>query len=166
MRDLLLDLSSGLESFWVSPKYHTTPSLKLEASQSLKCDGSLTLRSSQTSKPMKLSFLGYRKKNCCNSGCKFFWLSLTYCRLEKLLDSSKKYNKYKSNKKRGSYHNASQLCKKAKIMMLVKPKMLMKLMMLLMMVVMAMISMIRLTSRSEGKDTQVSPDPSPLTPCH
>ena len=85
---LLLDLSSGLESFWVSPKYHTTPSLKLEASQSLKCDGSLTLRSSQTSKPMKLSFLGYRKKNCCNSGCKFFWLSLTYCRLEKLLDSS------------------------------------------------------------------------------
>ena len=85
---LLLDLSSGLESFWVSPKYHTTPTLKLEASQSLKCDGSLTLRSSQTSKPMKLSFLGYRKKNCCNSGCKFFWLSLTYCRLEKLLDSS------------------------------------------------------------------------------
>ena len=85
---LLLDLSSGLESFWVSPKYHTTPSLKLEASQSLKCDGSLTLRSSQTSKPMKLSFLGYRKKNCCNSGCKFFWLSLTYCSLEKLLDSS------------------------------------------------------------------------------
>ena len=80
--------------------------------------------------------------------------------------TSKKYNKYKSNKKRGSYHSASQLCKKAKIMMLVKPKMLMKLMMLLMMVVMAMISMIRLTSRSEGKDTQVSPDPSPLTPCH
>ena len=34
-----------------------------------------------------------------------------------------------------------------------------------MMVVMAMISMIRLTLRSEGKDTQVSPDPSPLTPC-
>ena len=88
LRDLLLDLSSGLESFWVSPKYHTTSSLKLEASQSLKCDGSLTLRSSQTSKPMKLSFLGYRKKNCCNSGCKFFWLPLTYCRLEKLLDSS------------------------------------------------------------------------------
>ena len=38
-------------------------------------------------------------------------------------------------------------------------------MLMVMMVVMAMISMIRLTSRSEGKDTQVSPDPSPLTPC-
>ena len=46
--------------------------------------------------------------------------------------TSKKYNKYKNNKKRGSYHSASQLCKKAKIMVLVKPKMLMKLMMLLM----------------------------------
>ena len=86
---LLLDLSSGLESFWVSPKYHITSSLKLGASQSLTCNGScLTLRSSQTSKLMKLSFFGYRKKNCCNSGCKFFWLSLTYCRLEKLLDST------------------------------------------------------------------------------
>ena len=84
---LLLDLSSGLESFWVYLKYHTTLSLKLGASQ--YCDGScLTLRSSQTSKPMKLSFIGYREKNCCNSGCKFFWSSLTYCRLEKLLDSS------------------------------------------------------------------------------
>ena len=38
-------------------------------------------------------------------------------------------------------------------------------MLMVMMAVMAMISMIRLTSRSEGKDTQVSPDPSPLTPC-
>ena len=46
--------------------------------------------------------------------------------------------------------------------MLVKPKMLMK---LVMMVVMATVRMIRLTSRSEGRDTQVSPDPSPLTPC-
>ena len=81
--------------------------------------------------------------------------------------TSKKYNKYKSNKKRGSYHSASQLSKKAEIMMLVKPKMLMKLVMMLMvmMVVMATVRMIRLTSRSEGRDTQVSPDPSPLTPC-
>ena len=76
--------------------------------------------------------------------------------------TSKKYNKYKSNKKRGSYHSASQLSKKTEIMMLVKPKMLMK---LVMMVVMATVRMIRLTSRSEGRDTQVSPDPSPLTPC-
>ena len=81
--------------------------------------------------------------------------------------TSKKYNKYKSNKKRGSYHSASQLSKKAEIMMLVKPKMLMKLVMMLMvmMLVMATVRMIRLTSRSEGRDTQVSPDPSPLTPC-
>ena len=76
--------------------------------------------------------------------------------------TSKKYNKYKRNKKRGSYHSASQLSKKVEIMMLVKPKMLMK---LVMMVVMATVRMIRLTSRSEGRDTQVSPDPSPLTPC-
>ena len=47
--------------------------------------------------------------------------------------TSKRYNKYKSNKRRGSYHSASQLSKNAKIMMLVKPKMLMKLVMLLMM---------------------------------
>ena len=45
--------------------------------------------------------------------------------------TSKRYNKYKSNKRRGSYHSASQLTKKAKIMMLVKPKTLMKVMMLL-----------------------------------
>ena len=76
--------------------------------------------------------------------------------------TSKKYNKYKRNKKRGSYHSASQLSKKVEIIMLVKPKMLMK---LVMMVVMATVRMIRLTSRSEGRDTQVSPDPSPLTPC-
>ena len=76
--------------------------------------------------------------------------------------TSKKYNKCKRNKKRGSYHSASQLSKKVEIMMLVKPKMLMK---LVMMVVMATVRMIRLTSQSEGRDTQVSPDPSPLTPC-